>query len=154
MKADFGTPIPRLTEEEIGKDAVNAVRCAIAMGTEMDRVNKVCEERGLPTVSMRIGLHTGQVVGGTLGSKGTSEIYNNRGCGEYCLPAGELCQGSNVWKSDSCRIVVGELTKQYLDSSFIFEEIGEVSLKGRGQKVRAFCVLGQECGQNSEGGKT
>ena len=153
LKADFGTPIPRLTEEEIGKDAVNAVRCAIAMGTEMDRVNKVCEERGLPTVSMRIGLHTGQVVGGTLGSKERLK-YTTIGDAVNIASRLESFAKEVTFGSDSCRIVVGELTKQYLDSSFIFEEIGEVSLKGRGQKVRAFCVLGQEDGKNSEGGKT
>jgi adenylate cyclase len=153
LKADFGTPVPRLTKEGIKKDAVNAVRCAIAMKAEMNRVNKVCEERGLPTVSMRVGLHTGQVVAGTLGSKERLK-YTTIGDAVNIASRLESFAKEITFGSDSCRVVVGESTKQYLDSNFTLEEIGEVSLKGRGQKVRAFCVLGQGCGENLEGGKT
>jgi len=153
LKADFGTPIPRLTEEEIGRDAVNAVSCAVAMKSEMERVNTVCEERGLPTVSMRIGLHTGQVVAGTLGSKERLK-YTTIGDAVNIASRLESFAKEVTFGSESCRVVVGESTKQYLNSNFIVEEIGEVSLKGRGQKVRAFCVLGQESGKNLEGGKT
>lgn len=154
LKADFGVPIPRLTEEEIGRDAANAVRCAIAMKTEMSRINKVCEERGLPPVSLRIGLHTGQVVGGTLGSK---ERLSYAVIGDSVNIASRLEGFAKevTLGSDYCRVLVGESTKRYLDGSFIVEEVGEVSLKGRAQKVRVFCVLGpEEESKDSEGGRT
>ena len=151
LKADFGTPIPRLTEEEIGRDAVNAVRCAEAMKAEMQRVNKVCEERGLPTVSMRIGLYTGDVVAGALGSKERLQ-YTTIGDAVNIASRLESFAKEVTFGNDSCRVIVGESTKRYLDNNFIVEEIGEVSLKGKGRKVRAFCVLGEKRVENFEGG--
>jgi len=68
LKADFGVPVPRTTEAEISQDAVNAVNCALAMKREIKRLNASWQERNLPTVNMRVGIFTGPVVAGSLGS--------------------------------------------------------------------------------------
>ena len=56
LKADFGVPVPRTTEAEIGQDAANAVNCALAMEKELKRLNTFWQEHNLPTVNMRVGI--------------------------------------------------------------------------------------------------
>ncbi len=58
----FGTPTPR------EDDARRAVACAVAMQKGMERVNRVNREQGLPEVEMGIGVNTGDVVVGNIGS--------------------------------------------------------------------------------------
>src|SRR5262249_14646378 len=49
-------------------DAERAVACALAMQLAMDEVNGRSRERGLPEVEMGIGIHTGAVIVGNIGS--------------------------------------------------------------------------------------
>jgi len=59
----FGAPIPR------DDDAARAVACALAMQRGMAEVNERNRAMGLPDLSMGIGLNTGEVVAGNIGSK-------------------------------------------------------------------------------------
>ncbi|MGR3220684.1 MAG: adenylate/guanylate cyclase domain-containing protein [Candidatus Anammoxibacter sp.] len=58
----FGAPI--LRED----DASRAVACAIEMQCAMDAVNEKMEQGGLPEISMGIGINTGDIVVGNIGS--------------------------------------------------------------------------------------
>ncbi|MCE5336051.1 MAG: response regulator [Desulfobacteraceae bacterium] len=58
----FGAPISR------GNDAQRAVACAMEMQTAMEEVNVRMEQSGYPKVSMGIGINTGHVVVGNIGS--------------------------------------------------------------------------------------
>src|SRR5205823_11205713 len=68
VMAIFGIPVPRESEPEIARDAVNAVRCALAMGQELIMLNQSWQKKGLPMVSMRVGIFTGSMVAGSVGS--------------------------------------------------------------------------------------
>jgi adenylate cyclase len=59
----FGAPVSR------PDDARRAVACAIAMQQAMQRVNETNRRQGLPEAQMGIGLNTGEVVVGNLGSQ-------------------------------------------------------------------------------------
>lgn len=50
------------------KGARRAVTCAIEMQLAMDRLNKSCVERGLPELHMGIGINTGTVMAGLIGT--------------------------------------------------------------------------------------
>lgn len=58
----FGAPMQRQD------DAERAVACALAMQLAMDHVNAQNRADGLPEVEMGIGIHTGEVVVGNIGS--------------------------------------------------------------------------------------
>jgi PAS domain S-box-containing protein len=49
-------------------DAERAVACAVAMQLAMDEVNARGRARGLPEIEMGIGIHTGEVIVGNIGS--------------------------------------------------------------------------------------
>jgi adenylate cyclase len=59
----FGAPIAR------PDDALRAVACAAEMQLAMDEVNEENEREGLPRLEMGIGIHTGEVVVGNIGSQ-------------------------------------------------------------------------------------
>jgi hypothetical protein len=54
VMAVFGIPVPRKGEKAFAEDAVNAVRCALNMGRELDRLNGIWSNQGRPTAMMRV----------------------------------------------------------------------------------------------------
>jgi adenylate cyclase len=143
VMALFGAPLARATQEEIAEDARNAVRCALEMGKEMERLNAEWTARGLPACTMRVGIHTGQLVAGSLGSAERQE---------YTVIGDSVNTASRLESFDKegetmiiprgiCRILVSEATETLLGEEFRTLPIGEMNLKGKGQSVRIFCVL-------------
>lgn len=143
VMALFGAPLARATQEEIAEDARNAVRCALQMGKEMERLNAEWQERGLPACTMRVGIHTGTLVAGSLGSAERQE---------YTVIGDSVNTASRLESFDKegetmiiprgiCRILVSEATNSLLGEEFRTLPIGEMNLKGKGQSVRIFCVL-------------
>src|SRR5262249_42875883 len=59
----FGAPLSR------DDDAERAVACALAMQLRMEDTNTLHRQAGLPEVDMGIGIHTGEVVVGHIGSQ-------------------------------------------------------------------------------------
>jgi adenylate cyclase len=142
IKADFGVPLPRSSEEEVRKDATNAVNCALAMQKEMQRLNEVWAEKGHPEMGVRIGLFTGPVVGGLLGS---SQRLKYTTIGDTVNIASRLeSYDKEVAKDSLCRILIGDSTRNCLDDRYRTEEIGAVSLKGKNEKIIIHRVMGAE----------
>ena len=50
----------------------------------------------------------------------------------------------DLGKEALCRILIGESTLRYLGPEFRTERIGEVSLKGKDEKITIYRVLGEE----------
>jgi adenylate cyclase len=144
LKANFGVPLSRTTEAEIGRDAVNAVNCALAMEREIKRLNTLWQERKLPTANMRIGIFTGSVVAGSLGS---TKRLKYTTLGDTVNIASRLESFSeNLTGFDftnrACRVLIGESTLRYLGNQFRTEKVGELSLKGKVSKITAHCLVG------------
>ena len=72
--AVFGVPIPRRDEAAITLDANNAARCALAMERAMESLNDAWCAAGLPVGGLRVGLHTGPLVAGSLGTGARMEF--------------------------------------------------------------------------------
>jgi adenylate cyclase len=144
IKANFGVPLPRNSEEEIAQDAVNAVTCALAMEQEMHRLNLRHEQSGLATIGMRIGIHTGLVVAGSVG---TSERLKYTTVGDAVNTAARLESLDRDIVQETpgrrfCRILIDESTKGYLGNRFVLDRIGEVSVKGKEQTLMVYRVIG------------
>ena len=63
----FGAPVKR------EDDTARAVACALDMQLAMEPVNRWNAEHGLPDVQMGLGIHTGEVVVGNIGSRKRSK---------------------------------------------------------------------------------
>ena len=68
IMALFGVPIPHTSAAEISQDAVHAVQCALAMRRELIQLNRRWRDQQQPTIRMRVGIYTGPLVAGTVGS--------------------------------------------------------------------------------------
>jgi adenylate cyclase len=142
IKANFGLPLPEQTEGLIRRDALSAVRSALDMEKEMRRLNAHWQEKGLPEVGMRIGIHTGPAVAGALGS---FERMKYTTIGDTINTASRLeSYDKDLGKEALCRILIGESTLRCLGPEFRTERIGEVSLKGKEEKITIYRVLGED----------
>ena len=143
--AMFGVPVPRRSDSEIAQDAVNAVHCALAMETILLDLNRRWRTQERPTTGMRIGIFTGPVVAGTLGSAERSEYVT---VGDTMNTASRLESfDKNLFPPDPatrpCRIFIGETTLRHLGDRFETERVGDVRLKGKEQPVGIYRVVGR-----------
>jgi adenylate cyclase len=145
IMAIFGVPLPRQTDAEISQDAVNAVNCALEMERSLRQLNSYWQAQELPTIGMRIGIFTGPLVAGTLGSAQRLEYTV---IGDTVNTASRLESfEKDLFAFDGltspCRIIIGEATLQRLGRQFATQHLGEVSLKGKDQKVTVYGVVGR-----------
>jgi len=141
----FGVPIARRTDAEIAQDATKAVTCALAMERTLLELNHRWQADHRPTTGMRIGIFTGPVVAGSLGSAERSEYVV---VGDTVNTASRLESfDKDLFPPDPmtrpCRILIGETTRRYLGEQFETEPVGQVSLKGKERTVAIYRVLGR-----------
>jgi adenylate cyclase len=141
----FGVPVPRLSEAETDRDAVSAVECALSMGEALRELNNQWRAEQRPTTGMRVGILTGPVVSGTIGSADRSEYVV---VGDTMNTAARLESfDKDLFTPDPegnpCRILIGEPTRARLGRAFETEWVGDVSLKGKAQLVGVYRVIGR-----------
>lgn len=151
VKINFGVPVPRTTEAGIARDAINAVSCALAMEDKMVRLNESMADQGYQPLRMRVGIYTGWVVAGSLGSADRMKYTT---LGDTVNTAARLESYSKEIdipeiQSRPCRILIGESTRRHLGERFRLRAVGDMELKGKTATVTAYCVLGRnvESGQ-------
>jgi adenylate cyclase len=145
IKANFGVPFPRTTEAEIRQDAINAVDCALAMEQEIVRLNAEMQGQGRPPLKMRVGIFTGTVVAGSLGS---AERLKYTTMGDTVNTASRLESFEKdlpdpEFAERPCRILIGEQTLRRLNQQFETRKFGEVILKGKDESVTVHRVVGR-----------
>lgn len=144
----FGVPLARTNEEEIKKDAVSAVSCAIAMGEELTLINTKWKARNLPQAKMRIGIYTGTLVAGTLGDTRRMEysIYGDTVNIASRLESYDKDTAAINFKDCSARILIGDATLKRLGNHFETKMVGKVKLKGKEEKITTYMVLNHGSG--------
>jgi adenylate cyclase len=143
LKANFGIPFAQTTKTGIGHDAVKAVRCALAMNRELNRLNSQLRERNFPTVGMRIGIFTGPVVAGSIGSAQRLKYTTigdtvNTAARIESVVLDEEEPGPSFAPS---RILIGESTFQYVNSEFRIQRVGQMILKGKEHPITVYRVI-------------
>jgi adenylate cyclase len=141
LKANFSVPVPRTTESEIEHDARAAVSCGRQMADDMARLNAGWRSRGLPTARLRVGIHTGPVVVGSIGSR---ERLKYTSVGDTVNLAARL---ENVDREafaaepgTEARILVSEETKRRLGPEVAAEPLGERRIPGRERAVTVWRI--------------
>ncbi len=69
IMAVFGAPIPRKMPDDIKADAIAALNAAIEMHDRLRSLNLQLSAQQLPIIEFGIGIHTGSLIGGTVGSR-------------------------------------------------------------------------------------
>jgi adenylate cyclase len=142
--AVFGVPVPRTDAAEIDRDAVQAVRCALAMARELETINEWCRSDGLPPIAIRVGIHTGAMVAGSMGAADHLEYSL---VGDSVNTAARLealsKQIPDLDGDGSCPILVGGATWERLHDRFAGRLVGTLPLKGKVEPVAVYQVTGQ-----------
>ncbi|HEY6034264.1 MAG TPA: adenylate/guanylate cyclase domain-containing protein, partial [Kofleriaceae bacterium] len=130
IMAVFGAPVSR------PDDAMRAVRAALAMRAALAKLNTRFADRGIEPLRFGIGLHTGEVVAGNIGSVKRMEYTV---IGDAVNVASRLESKTKELATD---LLISDATRERLDASVDVEAIGEVTVKGRAQAVKIFKVRG------------
>jgi adenylate cyclase len=151
VMAVFGVPVARTDEKGIAADAQAAARCALAMREELVHFNARWAAKGLPAVGIRVGIYTGELVSGSLGSSERMEytvigdtVNTASRLESFKLAPGAALPGALAEEEDgACRIIIGEPTRGRLGERFTVAPVGEVSLKGKDQPLRVYSLIGE-----------
>ena len=141
VMAVFGIPVAREDDAAIAQDAANAVRCALEMRKTLERLNPVWVAEGRPAINIRVGIFTGPLVAGSLGSSDRME-YTVIGDTVNVASRLEGYPGEVAGDSGHCRILIGEATRRLVTGLFDLRQVGEVALKGKTEQVVIYSVLG------------
>jgi len=142
IKANFGIPraADRDTPEEHTRDARNAAACALEMGEAMAALNRRWAERGLPRGRVRIGLHTGPAVVGSLGS---DERLKYTSVGDTVNTAARLegLDKDGFEREESqVRILASAETVSRLGDGFALRAVGRHALRGKAEPIEVWRI--------------
>jgi adenylate cyclase len=113
--------------------AVGAARAALAIQTEIEKLNVLRKASGEEPIDVGIGINTGEVVMGTVGSE---ERMSFTVIGDSVNVADRLQSLAGPGE-----IYVGRRTHQVLGARFSHEELGERSIKGRTSTEHIYKLL-------------
>ncbi|HSO72460.1 MAG TPA: CHASE2 domain-containing protein, partial [Thermodesulfobacteriota bacterium] len=129
IMAFWGAPLP------LEDHALRACRAALRQQAALDELNRHFQEKGLPQLRCRMGLHTGQAVVGNLGSR---KRFDYTVIGDTVNLASRL-EGLNKFYGTA--ILASETTVQECPGDIEFLELDRVAVKGRATSVAVFTPM-------------
>jgi adenylate cyclase len=130
IMAVFGAPVPK------PGDPVNAVRAAVRMRRALHELNARLETRGVPRLRTGIGIHTGEVVAGNIGSEKRMEYTV---IGDAVNLASRLESNTKELGVD---VLISEDTYELVKDAIEARPVKRIGVKGRQQPVMTYEVLG------------
>ncbi len=151
LLAIFGPPLLRTTPQEIAEDATNAVECALAMRHKLAELNADWSAQNRPNTSMRIGISSGRLVAGSLGSKERLEytvIGSTVNIASRLESFDKTIMDDDI-AADGCRILISDETYSHLAGRFRTRLLTEVRLPGMNAELTIHGVLDRAGGDDT-----
>jgi adenylate cyclase len=123
IMAFWGAPLP------LADHAVRACEAALAMQAAMRSLQQTWAAQGFQKVSTRVGLHSGPVIAGNVGSR---RRFNYTVMGDTVNLAARLQVANRTYGT---KIILSEATRQRLANAFLMRELDLVQVRGRAQPV-------------------
>jgi adenylate cyclase len=115
--------------------AKNAVRTGLAMLNDLDAFNAAIAPEGIPAFGMGLGINSGSVVVGNMGS---SQRFDYTCLGDAVNLASRL-EGQS--KPYHVRIIIGERTAELLDGEYPLAELDCIAVKGKTKGVKIYTIV-------------
>jgi len=132
IMAFFGAPLEQKDHAE------KACHTALDMVEALKDLQKSWEIDGVPEISMGIGINTGPM---SVGNMGSDVLFDYTVVGDHVNLGSRL---ENLNREYGTKIIISEYTHRYLKDTFISRELDIVRVKGRTEPVRIFELLGRE----------
>ena len=129
IMAVFGAPL----EQE--NHPIRACRTALKMLNRLTRMRDQWESEGIPRLNIGIGINTGPMVVGNMGSE---RRFDYTVMGDAVNLASRL-EGIN--KEYGTQVVISEFTYEWVGEDFFCRELDAVRVKGRARPVKVFELL-------------
>ena len=116
--------------------ADHAVAAALEMVQELNRLNADWKARGMPTVDIGIGINSGDMIAGNIGSDTVMS---------YTVIGDSVNLGSRLesaTKEHGVRILISEAVRSRLTTDVPTREIGAITVKGKAQAIVVHEVIG------------
>ncbi|MCC6810047.1 MAG: GAF domain-containing protein [Deltaproteobacteria bacterium] len=126
VMALFGAPIA------MPNGPLQAVRCAWHMQQALRELNETRLQDGLPAIHVGIGVNTGPVVAGAMGSSRTLQYT---AVGDAVNVASRLCSIAGAFE-----VLISEATYARIENAVDVLALPPVQVKGKAQPMRVYCV--------------
>jgi len=130
VMAFWGAPIPQPNQAEL------AARAALAMIEGLEKLNEKWQSEGRPTLKIGVGINTGEMLFGNIGSEQRMDFTV---IGDSVNLGARL---ESATKELHASIVISDATYQQIRSLARVRPLGEISVKGKEEKITVYELLG------------
>jgi adenylate cyclase len=131
IMAFWGAPLPNPDH------ALHATRCALAMKNALKVLSKEWAERGIPPIEIGVGINTGEVIVGNIGSE---KRLDYTVIGDNVNLASRI---EGLTKQYGVQLLVGEQTEELIGNKILCRPIDLVQVKGKEKHVKIGEPLGE-----------
>ena len=133
--AVFGAPVKKNYEQSSNE----AIKTAMEIRNAIEKLKDDLEAEGLPLIKLRIGIHSGKIITGSMGG---SEKIEYALIGDSVNVAARLESLNKDNMKNNCRILVSKESLNFANGSdYKLEEWGPCKVKGRESLVEVFEIL-------------
>ena len=133
--AVFGAPVKKNYEQSSNE----AIKTAMEIRNAIEKLKDDLEAEGLPLIKLRIGIHSGKIITGSMGG---SEKIEYALIGDSVNVAARLESLNKENMKNNCRILVSKESLNFANGSdYKLEEWGPCKVKGRESLVEVFEIL-------------
>ena len=126
IMAEFGVPVP------FEEHARAACSTALEMQHQLRLMRKAWAKRGMPELSARVGINTGEVIVGNMGSR---DVFDYTVMGDH-VNLGARLEGAN--KFYGTNIMISEFTHEVVRDHFLTRPLDLIRVKGKKKPVEVF----------------
>jgi adenylate cyclase len=129
IMAEFGMPVP------YDNHAYMACKAALSMQTELRNLRKKWKDENKPLLTARIGINTGEVIVGNMGSR---NVFDYTVMGDH-VNLGSRLEGANKFYGTS--IMISEYTHSLVNDDFYTRELDLIRVKGKEKPIKVYELI-------------
>ena len=138
IMAEFGVPV------HYENHAYMACKAALQMQKKLAYLRTKWEQEGKPMLTARVGINTGEVIVGNMGSK---NVFDYTVMGDH-VNLGSRLEGAN--KFYGTYIMISEFTREYIKDDFITRELDLIRVKGKNKPIKVFELMAEKRDRQDE----